>query len=319
MALPHPCRPSLTTLKRNKALHLFSGPQRVGCVSDQLHKKGWGCIDVDKSVWGTELFGGNDLFNDELWLEITGLVARGEIQGAHMGPPCSTCSHARFNPPEYPRPVRSAAHPLGLPKAELWQSERLEVSNANYLYFQCISLGSLCHAHSIPFAIEFPSKLDDDHVTLADFPTAIELLAKPGVRLINLHQCRFGSWAAKPTSLICWGDGWGTEGLLCNHVWELTGRWGRDGNPIWAPPHSSALTLKYENKTDGKWKTSSLAAYPASFCKFIADAISEPNTKAVPITSPAGLGVLDQGPSASSSDSVMVPDPGSASPAAVSD
>ena len=256
---------------------------------------------------------GCDLFNDEIWLEITGLVARGEIQGVHMGPPCSTCSHARFNPPEYPRPLRSAAHPLGFPKADLWPSERIQISNANYLYFQCISLGALCQAHAIPFAIEFPSKHDEEHVTIADFPTAILLMAKDGVRLIDLHQCRFGSWALKPSSLICWGEGWGTEGLKCNHQWELTGKYRRDGEPIWAPPHSSSLTLKYENKEKGKWKTASLETYPYMFCKFIAEAISTPNRPASPCSTHSVLAVLDQGPDPAAASGVVVPDHASGS------
>ena len=205
-----------------------------------------------------------------------------------MGPPCSTCSHSQVNPPEYPRPFRSAAHPLGLPKAELGQSERLEVSNANYRYFQCISLGSLCQAHGISFAIEFPSKLGDDHVTLSDFPTAIELLAKDGVRLINLHPCRFSSWAAKPTSLICWGAGWGTEELARRRPW--------------------VPSRKFENKTNGKWKTASLAAYSASFCKYIANSIAEPRAAASSAPTSSGLLVPDQGPDAAAANGVVVPD-----------
>ena len=286
-ALPIPFRlpPPQATRKRNKALHLFSGPQRHGCVSDQLRKKGWSCIDVDKDVWGTELDGGNNLSNDMLWLEIMGLVARGKIQGVHMGPPCSTCSHSPGNPPEYPRPVRSAALPLGLPKAELRASESRGVSSANYRYFQCISLGSLCQAHGISFAIEFPSKLGDDHVTLADFPTAIELLAKDGVRLINLHPGRFSSWAAKPTSLICWGAGWGTEATC-----------------------SAAITGKFENRTNEKWKTTSLAAYSATFCKYIANSIAEPSAAASSAPTSSGLLVPDQGPDAAAANGVVVPD-----------
>jgi hypothetical protein len=236
------------------------------------------------------------------------MVERGKIQGVHMGPPCSTCSHARFNPPEYPRPIRSVAHPLGLPKAELWQAERLEVSNANFLYLQFISLGSLCQSKSIPFAIELPSKLEEDHVTPADFPTAIELLSKDGVRLIKLDQCRYGSSATKPTSLICWGAGWGTEGLRCNHPWELTGEWRRDGTPIWGPPHKSVLTLSYGNKTEGKWKTANLAEYPNQLCKFIAKSIKSSHEAASSSTNPLGLSVPDQGPNSAASDDAVVPD-----------
>jgi hypothetical protein len=181
------------------------------------------------------------------------------------------------------------------------------------LYFQCISLGALCQAHAIPFAIEFPSKHNEEHVTIADFPTAVQLLAKDGVRLIELHQCRYGSWALKPTSLICWGEGWGTEGLKCNHPWELTGKYRRDGEPIWAPPHSSSLTLKYENKEKGKWKTASLETYPYMFCKFIAEAISTPNRPASPCSTHSVLAVLDQGPDPAAASGVVVPDHASGS------
>ena len=110
------------------------------------------------------------------------------------------------------------------------------------------SASERCARHT-PYRLRLNSPLSTTKSTspFRTFPTAILLLAKDGVRLIDLHQCRFGSWALKPSSLICWGEGWGTEGLKCNHQWELTGRYRRDGEPIWAPPHSSSLTLKYEN------------------------------------------------------------------------
>ena len=95
---------------------------------------------------------------------------------------------------------------------------------------------------------------------------------------------------------------------MCNHAWELSGKWGRDGKPLWVPPHSSALTLKYENKTNGKWNTSSLAAYPASFCKFIADSLAEPSAAASSAPSPLGLLVPDQDPAVAATNGAVVPD-----------
>ena len=120
---------------------------------------------------------------------------------------------------------------------------------------------------------------------------------------------------------------------MCYHPWELTGKWGRDGNPIWGPPHSSSLTLSYENKTNGKWKAASLAEYPCGFCKFIASAIASPNDAAASVPTPLGPSVPDQGPSPAASIGAVVPDytsvslqssgprvpdPGSPAPAAAS-
>ena len=55
---------------------------------------------------------------------------------------------------------------MGLPKAQLSQSEDLEVKTANYHYLQCISLGELLGEKCIPFSIEFPAKLGICRITL---------------------------------------------------------------------------------------------------------------------------------------------------------
>jgi hypothetical protein len=156
---------------RKQALHLYSGPRHPACISNQFSAQGWDCGDVDTKV-EPEMFSSNDLATDDLWLEIKEAVETGQISAAHMGPECSTCSHARFNPPRIPRPIRSQQFPMGLPKAQLSQSEDLEVKTANYHYIQCISLGELLWEKGVPFSIEFPAKLGDYHVTLKDLPAA---------------------------------------------------------------------------------------------------------------------------------------------------
>ena len=87
---------------------------------------------------------------------------------------------------------------MGLPRAKLYQSEKLELDKANYLYLKCIGLADLCYEKQVPFGIEFPGKLEYEHATLADLPAALALLSKPGVKLVDLDQCRFGSWTTKP-------------------------------------------------------------------------------------------------------------------------
>ena len=150
------------------------------------------------------------------------MVETALIQGVHMGPPCSTCSHARHNPPFFPSQIRSKAFPLGLPRKELSQAKDMEAKNANYLYVQCFRMGVLCQRRNIPFAIEFPSQLSEDHVTLADFPQGTALLSLEGVRLVKLYQCRFGATTTKPTTLLCLGKGWDALALECNHPWVRT-------------------------------------------------------------------------------------------------
>ena len=128
----------------------------------------------------------------------------------------------------------------------------------------------------------------------------------------------------KPTTLLCWGSGWGEEGPGCNHLWEHTGKTRRDGTPIWSPPHRSALTLDYNNKVNGKWKSASLAAYPAQLNKFIVKAILDSSASvsdgssggstipdrelgAVP---PVGAAVPDRAQLPSLFDSPAIQDPG---------
>ena len=235
------------------------------------------------------MFSSNDLASDDVWLEIRGAFDDGQLSAAHMGPECSTCSHARFNPPRLPRPIRSTEFPMGLPKAQLSQAEDLEVKTANYHYLQCISLGELCWKLGAPFSIELPAKLGDYHVTLADLPAALVLLQKHGVRLIRLDQCRMGSQFTKPTELIVFGLDWPWEGPLCNHPWIPTGKRKWDGTPILKPPHSSAATLSYAKKVGGKWKTAGLAAYPPSLCAFITNAlVNSKQSQRPPASKPSG-------------------------------
>ncbi len=272
---------------RKRALHLYSGPQHPACISNQFSAQGWDCGDIDTKV-EPEIFSSNDLATDDLWLEINEAVETGQISAAHMGPECSTCSHARFNPPRIPRPIRSQKFPMGLPKAQLSQSEDLEVKTANYHYLQCISLGELLWKKGVPFSIEFPAKLGDYHVTLKDLPATISLLRRKGVRLIRLDQCTMECQSQKPTELICYGDGWPLEGPLCNHPWITTGKRKRDGTPILKPPHTSAATLSYAKKLGGKWKTSNLAAYPPSFCSFITNALVNSHQSLPQASNPPG-------------------------------
>ena len=132
--------------------------------------------------------------------------------------------------------------------------------------------------------------MGDYHVTLRDLPAAKSLLLKQGVRLIRLDQCRMGSQSKKPTELICFGEGWPIEGLLCNHPWIPTGKRYRDGTPILTPPHNSAATLSYDKKVGGKWKTANLAAYPPSFCAFIANALTNSHRARPTAPDPSGAG-----------------------------
>ena len=165
----------------------------------------------------------------------------------------------------------------------------MEAKKANYLYVQCLRMGELCLTKRNPVAIEFPSQLSEDHVTLADFPQAQALLALEGVRLIKLHQCRFGCSSMKPTTLLCFGDAWAALALECDHPWVSSSNKNWDGTFIMRPPHESALTLSYKNKKGGKWKTAGLAAYPSRLNAAIADAITASVAAEPPANQKQGL------------------------------
>ena len=149
-------------------------------------------------------------------------------------------------------------------------------------------MGQLCYTKQIPFAIEFPSQLSEDHVTLADFPQAQALLAREGVRLIKLHQSKFGCSSIKPTTLLCFGNAWDALALECDHRWVSTSVKNYDGTLTM----NSALTLSYKNKKGGKWKTAALSAYPSRLNVAIADAIIG---SAVEISQPKKQGLENDG------------------------
>ena len=271
--------PSGTKAKHIPALiHLFSGPERPGSLQEHLSALHWRSYPVDIVLEWT-LQAGNDLSKDVVWEGVEYMVTTGQAQGVAFDPPCSTCSRARKHPPSYPRRIRSKTHPMGLPKNQLNPMEINELKRANYMYRKTIALARKCCTLNIPWYIEQPEPWgpEDDNATFFDFPETIALMALPGVNFVDFDQCELGAATVKPTRLLYFGldlskfqtnprDG---GPVRCTHPkksWTLP-----NGTTHWGS-HPPALTRSYANKSEGKWNSKDLSAYPSEMNRLLAAA-----------------------------------------------
>ena len=169
-----------------RVLHLFSGPRgRPDGLAAELAKLGVGCHEID-IVNGVEF----NLANDAAWLRLCRQLAAGEVSAVVAGPPCTTFSRARQGPPG-PRPLRSAAHPYGLPSGELTKAEHEAVREGTYMALRTLAFLGEAHGIDVPFMLESPEPTPGV-VSIFDLPEARTLAARPGVRAIDFDQCEGG-------------------------------------------------------------------------------------------------------------------------------
>ena len=130
----------------------------------------------------------------------------GVVRYVHMAPPCGTSSRARNRPvSQYlkdqgafePKPLRSAACPMGLPGLDKVDMER--VSKANILYDLCADVATWAAANGVFFSIENPASsffweypaifaiLDDNSIRSSVFilrlPSCSPLLSREHIML----------------------------------------------------------------------------------------------------------------------------------------
>ena len=164
------------------------------------------------------------------------------VVAIHMGPPCGTSSRAReikkgkrYNPP----PLRSNAHPDGLPTLSGVALDR--VTTANRLYLLCSEIMAWATQRGIMASIENPLRShawDTSHMQ--------KHLVGLQLHEVVFHHCMYGATRRKRTK------------LLCNHRCLLP------------------LALQCDNSHDhegwgiaptGQWATASEVEYPHQLCQ----------------------------------------------------
>ena len=183
---------------------------------------------------------------------ITELVNTCNILGAHLGPPCGTCSKARGIPlPDGsagPQPLRSDEFLLGLPGLSTTDRNRVEAANA--LYEQLGRFVELFEQHGLPWTIENPT-----NSFLWDLPFFAFAMAH-GIKY-DCHACAFGSSRKKATSFLSNRHEFQAMSVFCQDVptHEHEG-WGYD----------------YEKRC---FNTAKEAEYPAGMCRRYAQVLGE--------------------------------------------
>ena len=228
-------------------VEVFSGCCRL---SKCLRQQGFDTLAVDvKEAQGHPVLK-LDLLSRSGVSVLWDILKSGQVAYVHLAPPCSTSSAAR-SIPGGPPPLRSAAHPDGLPGLSF--RHRCQVSNANKLYSLTAAVCRFCQESGIGWTLENPA---------SSLFWATSSVAQLGRDLSAcLHTCVFDS--------CCWGGNrkkrtalWSS--LSC--VQELS----QLCHPGLGHTHSSWGRLP-----DGSWSTSAEAAYPMPLCRFWAAMIGK--------------------------------------------
>ena len=131
------------------------------------------------------------------WESLSDLVREGRVVCVHAGPPCGTCSKARGIPladgTPGPPPLRSHAHPDGMPGLRPWDQHK--VTAANRLYAGLAAFAWELIQLEIPFTIENPTSS-----WLWDLPCMAALVE--ACEFVDFHNCAYGGGRKKATSFL---------------------------------------------------------------------------------------------------------------------
>lgn len=174
------------------AVHLFSGPRRMGDVHHW-----WSLLST---TYGVEialedydiciLVRQHDLTREPFFRWLLGRAERGQINWVLGGPPCGTWSRARFSPKPGPPPVRTREHPWGLPNLSRHQQHSVEIGTTLLLNYI-----EICRAVASAggfYILEHP-----EDPGCAPYPSIwvvqplLDLLRETGGRTVGLHQSAF--------------------------------------------------------------------------------------------------------------------------------
>ena len=139
------------------------------------------------------------------------VLSRPNICGVHLAPPCGTSSRARDIPRAYgpsPLPLRSEAHPDGLPSLKGLDLKR--VCSANCLYRLTGEVLRFCIDREIPCSVENPAR--SHFWATKSFTEPIkDVLSK--LEETHFHHCMYGSKGENipsffilASTLMLWND-----------------------------------------------------------------------------------------------------------------
>ena len=245
-------------------LHVFSGRRRQGDLQfymeeilptgapsgTSLHVVSLDVI-IDSS-WGNV----RNTATQQFWLEG---VRQGWVLGALLGPPCETCSQARFNAisalhQRAPRPLRSWDRLWGLDSLSLREADQVDVGN-ELLLFSLSLMFELALAQRTG-VLEHPREpADEAKPSIWRLPIIRVLLQMPGVALQGLAQGLWGAATPKPTNFLTINLPHLPAALRRHQIAQQL-------------PARSAVGLN----ADGTWNTTPLKEYPPALNRGLAQA-----------------------------------------------
>ena len=226
------------------AVEVFSGSSHLGKA---WLRRGWTFSSWDW-IWGDSF----DLTRPD---NVRRLLAEvGRAKWVHLGTPCTTCSRARRG--KHGRadgPLRSKAHPWGLPGLPQELREQLRVGNK--LIRVSLAVIDLCCRLGIPVSMENPRSS-----FLWSLPAVRARLRRPGADLISLDYCAYGTAWQKGTRFATWNADLSSLSRRCGR---------RDGICGWTGRKHWVL----EGPCPGGGRMTKLAEpYPRALCTAYADA-----------------------------------------------
>jgi hypothetical protein len=244
-------------------LHLFSGRRRGGDLQHWLEQLLPGMvwvISLDVTLSRTH----GDLTDHATVSKWLSLLWTGQVVAVIAGPPCETWSVARHSnldqSPRLPRPLRSLAHPWGMPA--LRPRELQQVAHGNALLQTALLFYATCLRTKVSMILEHPSCPDwRDVASIWKLPEVVRLKEHSSSTMVDLHQCAAGAPARKPTTLLC-----AHLPELLTDVRRLPGR--GFCNHVGGHPAAVGRTA------DRAFRTTALKEYPTRLCRTMAIAIA---------------------------------------------
>ena len=252
-------------------VYLFAGKRRHSDVAAFLKKaEADGRFTVELHEFDIERSPQHDLTDDALWDKIFDTLKEG-CWCLIVSPPCNTFSRARFQNRHHPgpKPLRTRTWPRGFPW--LSHANKLKVEEANTFVDRCIQACHIVADTGGHFILEHPEDLGSVEGELPgsiwQWPEVLELIPCCNAISFAVHQCQFGAPTPKPTRFMTNME---VTDKRCFMSLPKFDRLGFYKGPL---PRTCGHIHKKKliGKTDSHWNTAPSAAYPAQFCKFIAD------------------------------------------------
>ena len=138
-----------------------------------------------------------DLTKAHGWEFLNHVVTYYHVVFVHAAPPCGTCSRAReIARPNAPRPLRTELQPLGIDGSTATEQARVDAANA--IFAGLADFLIRCHAMSIPWSVENPSRS-----LLSLIPCIRHLQDETCACFYNYDTCAWGSKRLLSSGRFC--------------------------------------------------------------------------------------------------------------------